>query len=49
MQKEAGAEFIIVFAIWPGMTHLDFIGPHQVLGRLPKRQTRRRQSGGRRC
>lgn len=35
MQKEAGAEFTIVFAIWPGMTHLDFTGPHQVLGRLP--------------
>jgi cyclohexyl-isocyanide hydratase len=35
MRQEAGAEFIIVFAIWPGMTHLDFTGPHQVLGRLP--------------
>jgi cyclohexyl-isocyanide hydratase len=35
MQKEAGADFTIVFAIWPGMTHLDFTGPHQVLSRLP--------------
>jgi transcriptional regulator GlxA family with amidase domain len=29
------APFHIVFAIYPGMTHLDFTGPHQVLGRLP--------------
>lgn len=27
--------FTTVFAIWPGMTHLDFTGPHQVLSRLP--------------
>ena len=25
----------IVFAIYPGVTHLDFTGPHQVLARLP--------------
>ena len=25
----------IVFAIYPGMTHLDFTGPHQFLSRLP--------------
>ncbi|WP_269714123.1 DJ-1/PfpI family protein [Caulobacter sp. NIBR2454] len=25
----------IVFAIFPGVTHLDFTGPHQVLARLP--------------
>lgn len=31
--------FITVFAIWPGMTHLDFTGPHQVLSRLPGAQT----------
>jgi transcriptional regulator GlxA family with amidase domain len=31
--------FISVFAIWPGMTHLDFTGPHQVLSRLPNAQT----------
>ncbi len=35
MTKEAGRSFTIVFAIWPGMTHLDFTGPHQVLSRLP--------------
>lgn len=35
MPKEAAREFTIVFAIWPGMTHLDFTGPHQVLSRLP--------------
>lgn len=28
-------EFHIVFAIYPGMTHLDFTGPHQFLSRLP--------------
>jgi cyclohexyl-isocyanide hydratase len=33
--QEAGRSFTIVFAIWPGMTHLDFTGPHQVLSRLP--------------
>lgn len=26
---------IIVFALYPGVTHLDFTGPHQVLSRLP--------------
>lgn len=31
--------FTTVFAIWPGMTHLDFTGPHQVLSRLPGSQT----------
>lgn len=31
--------FTTVFAIWPGMTHLDFTGPHQVLSRLPNSQT----------
>ncbi len=25
----------IVFALYPGVTHLDFTGPHQVLSRLP--------------
>lgn len=28
--------FRIVFAIYPGMTHLDFTGPHQFLSRLPR-------------
>ena len=27
--------FHIVFAIYPGMTHLDFTGPHQFLSRTP--------------
>lgn len=27
--------FHIVFAVYPGMTHLDFTGPHQVLSRWP--------------
>jgi transcriptional regulator GlxA family with amidase domain len=31
----AGAPFRIVFAIYPGMTHLDFTGPHQFLSRAP--------------
>lgn len=35
MHTEASPNLHIVFAIWPGMTHLDFTGPHQVLSRLP--------------
>jgi putative intracellular protease/amidase len=35
MHTEAREKFHTVFAIWPGMTHLDFTGPHQVLSRLP--------------
>jgi cyclohexyl-isocyanide hydratase len=35
----AAPSFTTVFAIWPGMTHLDFTGPHQVLSRLPNSQT----------
>ena len=35
----ASPSFTTVFAIWPGMTHLDFTGPHQVLSRLPNSQT----------
>src|SRR5262249_46469384 len=31
--------FRIVFAIYPGMTHLDFTGPHQVLSRAPNSRT----------
>ena len=34
-QHPSDAPFRIVFAIFPGMTHLDFTGPHQVLGRMP--------------
>lgn len=29
------APITIVFALYPGVTHLDFTGPHQVLARLP--------------
>ncbi len=39
MQQEAGPKFTTLFAIWPGMTHLDFTGPHQFLSRLPGAQT----------
>jgi transcriptional regulator GlxA family with amidase domain len=39
MPTEAGTTFRTVFAIWPGMTHLDFTGPHQVLSRLPGSET----------
>ncbi len=35
MQTDAGPKFTTLFAIWPGMTHLDFTGPHQFLSRLP--------------
>jgi putative intracellular protease/amidase len=33
------SEFRTVFAIYDGMTHLDFTGPHQVLSRLPNSET----------
>jgi len=39
MPTDAGTTFRTVFAIWPGMTHLDFTGPHQVLSRLPASET----------
>ncbi len=29
------AKLTIVFALYPGVTHLDFTGPHQFLSRLP--------------
>lgn len=29
------AEFLVVFAIYPRVTQLDFTGPHEVLARLP--------------
>lgn len=31
--------FRIVFALFPGMTQLDFTGPHQFLSRMPNSQT----------
>ncbi len=39
MHTDASPKFTTVFAIWPGMTHLDFTGPHQVLSRLPGSET----------
>ncbi|RKF21591.1 DJ-1/PfpI family protein [Altericroceibacterium spongiae] len=35
----APAPFRIVFALFPGMTQLDFTGPHQFLSRLPDSET----------
>lgn len=29
------AEYLVVFALYPGVTQLDFTGPHEVLARLP--------------
>lgn len=31
--------FKVLFAVYPGMTHLDFTGPHQVLSRMPNSET----------
>ena len=31
--------FIIVEAIYPGMTQLDFTGPHTIFSRLPNSRT----------
>lgn len=39
MPSENDTKFRIVFAIYPGMTHLDFTGPHQFLSRLPGSET----------
>lgn len=36
--REKPAPFHIVFALFPGVTHLDFTGPHQILCRLPGAQ-----------
>ncbi len=35
MQQETHGETVIVFALYPGLTQLDFTGPHQVLSRVP--------------
>ena len=37
----------IVFALYPGVTHLDFTGPHQVLVRAPDAEVRVASLGGR--
>jgi cyclohexyl-isocyanide hydratase len=34
-----GDPITIVFPIYPGVTHLDFTGPHQVFARLPDATT----------
>lgn len=39
MSDASETKFRIVFAIYPGMTHLDFTGPHQFLSRLPNSET----------
>ena len=39
--------FHIVFALFPGVTHLDFTGPHQVLCRLPNSKVSVASVGGR--
>jgi transcriptional regulator GlxA family with amidase domain len=36
----------IVFALYPGVTHLDFTGPHQVLARTPNAVVRAASLGG---
>jgi len=36
----------IVIALYPGVTHLDFTGPHQVLSRLPNAEVVVASSGG---
>ena len=38
---------VIVFALYPGVTHLDFTGPHQVLVRTPDSQVIAASMGGR--
>jgi putative intracellular protease/amidase len=37
----------IVIALFPGVTHLDFTGPHQVLSRTPDARVRAASLGGR--
>lgn len=37
----------IVIALYPGVTHLDFTGPHQVLSRTPGARVRVASTGGR--
>lgn len=39
-------ELSIVFALYPGLTQLDFTGPHQVLGRLPGARVRVASAAG---
>lgn len=41
------SEFRIVFPLYPGVTHLDFTGPHQVFSALPGATTIVASAGGR--
>jgi cyclohexyl-isocyanide hydratase len=41
------AKLAIVFALFPGVTHLDFTGPHQVLSRTPDAEIVVASMGGR--
>jgi cyclohexyl-isocyanide hydratase len=41
------AKLSIVFALFPGVTQLDFTGPHQVLSRMPGAEVRVASMGGR--
>ena len=41
------SKLIIVIALYPGVTHLDFTGPHQVLVRAPNAEVVVASSGGR--
>jgi putative intracellular protease/amidase len=41
------AELHIVFPLFPGVTHLDFTGPHQVFSRLPGAKVTAASMGGR--
>lgn len=40
------SQFLIVFALYPGVTHLDFTGPHQVLVRTPNSKVIAASMGG---
>lgn len=40
------SDFHIVFPLYPGVTHLDFTGPHQVLSRLPRARVHVASLGG---
>jgi putative intracellular protease/amidase len=41
------AKLLIVIALYPGVTHLDFTGPHQVLSRAPDAEVITASLGGR--
>lgn len=41
------AEFVVLFPLYPGVTQLDFTGPHQVFSRLPGAKVITASMGGR--